>query len=238
MGEIHGPKIVRDGLVLALDAADINSYPGTGNTWYDLSGNGHTFTLYNTPTYSSGAILLDGSNDYIASTATLDLTLYDYIAVEVRYKSNITTGGMLFEHTNNWNTNNGGFGNYTNGNGSTSLTNVNHTNHKTGVARNYYVDNNQEWTSNVDLFSKLAESTGRLSYNNGELIPFGSINGYSTTTITPSSQFANDTFYIGSRGGTGAFFNGSILSLKIYGRKFTAAEILQNYNATKTRFGL
>jgi hypothetical protein len=41
----HSPRIVRDGLVLALDAADRNSYPGTGTTWNDLSGNGRNFTL-------------------------------------------------------------------------------------------------------------------------------------------------------------------------------------------------
>ena len=41
----HSPRIVRDGLVLALDAADRNSYPGSGTTWNDLSGNGNHFTL-------------------------------------------------------------------------------------------------------------------------------------------------------------------------------------------------
>ena len=53
MGLAYGGAIVRDGLVLALDAADRNSYPGTGTTWYDLSGNDEDFTLNNTPTYSS-----------------------------------------------------------------------------------------------------------------------------------------------------------------------------------------
>lgn len=40
-----GPKLVTDGLVLTLDAASTRSYPGSGTTWYDLSGNGHDFTL-------------------------------------------------------------------------------------------------------------------------------------------------------------------------------------------------
>jgi len=47
MAEIHGPKIVRDGLVLNLDAADKNSYPGSGTTWYDTSGNGYQATMSN-----------------------------------------------------------------------------------------------------------------------------------------------------------------------------------------------
>lgn len=45
MGFFRGPNIVRDGLVLALDAASPRSYPGSGNTWTDLSGNGNDFTL-------------------------------------------------------------------------------------------------------------------------------------------------------------------------------------------------
>ena len=47
----NGPKIVTDGLVLCLDAAIGKSYPGSGNTWYDLSGNGNNCTLYNSPSF-------------------------------------------------------------------------------------------------------------------------------------------------------------------------------------------
>jgi hypothetical protein len=64
----YGPRVVTDGLVLALDAADTNSYPGSGTTWNDLSGNGNTGTLTNGPTYSSdngGSIVFDGTNDYV-----------------------------------------------------------------------------------------------------------------------------------------------------------------------------
>jgi hypothetical protein len=64
----HSPKIVTDGLVLCLDAADKNSYPGSGTTWTDLSGNGNNGTLTNGPTFNSGnggSLKFDGSNDYI-----------------------------------------------------------------------------------------------------------------------------------------------------------------------------
>jgi hypothetical protein len=53
MGFFRGPKIVTDGLILALDAASPRSYPGTGTTWYDLSGQGNNGTLVNGPTFSS-----------------------------------------------------------------------------------------------------------------------------------------------------------------------------------------
>ena len=49
MGLHHSPRIVTDGLILCLDAADKNSYPGSGNTWYDLSGNGNDGILVNNP---------------------------------------------------------------------------------------------------------------------------------------------------------------------------------------------
>jgi hypothetical protein len=66
--EYANGKIVTNGLILSLDAADRNSYPGTGTTWTDLSGNGNNGTLTNGPTFNSangGSIVLDGINDYI-----------------------------------------------------------------------------------------------------------------------------------------------------------------------------
>ena len=49
----NGPRIVTDGLILSLDAADKNSYPGSGTVWTDLSGNNNTFELYNAASYSN-----------------------------------------------------------------------------------------------------------------------------------------------------------------------------------------
>ena len=47
MALAHSPKIVTDGLVLCLDAGNPKSYPGSGTTWYDLSGNGNNGTNSN-----------------------------------------------------------------------------------------------------------------------------------------------------------------------------------------------
>jgi hypothetical protein len=96
MAEIHGPKIVRDGLILSLDAGDINSYPSSGTSVYDLSGNSYTFTLEGNATYSSqgrGSIYLDGSADGIQRTSTAGLqsavTLVQWL------KTSDTVGLML-----------------------------------------------------------------------------------------------------------------------------------------------
>jgi hypothetical protein len=59
---------VRNGLVLELDAGQRASYPGTGNTWYDVSGNAYNVALTNGPYLSgigaSSSILFDGNDDY------------------------------------------------------------------------------------------------------------------------------------------------------------------------------
>lgn len=246
----NGPSIVTNGLVLSLDAADRNSYPGSGTTWFDLSGNGNNFTLFNGVGYSTangGSLTFDGTNDYAASTNNLNLTSFSYVAVEIFYRSNTSTPGvMLFEHTANWNTQTGGFGMSINSNGVADLANSNHTNHRTGSAsgtnlpRNYLVTSNTTWSDNLNLFSAISDSTGRLSYENSSLDAFvAGTPGYSTTTVTTAGGlFANDIFYLGSRGGVQDFLNGSIGSLKIYGFKISAPQVFQNYNALKSRFGL
>ena len=63
-------------LVLYLDAGKSQSYPGSGTTWYDLSGNGNNATLYNGPTFTSGtndsgSLILDGANDTIDTGMTI-----------------------------------------------------------------------------------------------------------------------------------------------------------------------
>ena len=70
------PQIVTSGLVLLLDAGDQASYPGSGTTWTDLSGNGNNGTLTNGPTYSSangGSLIFDGSNDYVINSSTTNI---------------------------------------------------------------------------------------------------------------------------------------------------------------------
>jgi hypothetical protein len=65
MGVAYNTNIVRDGLVLYLDAANKKSYPATGTVWNDLSGNGRNGTLSNSPSFSSGSFLFDGTNQLV-----------------------------------------------------------------------------------------------------------------------------------------------------------------------------
>jgi len=66
MALAHSPKIVTNGLVLCLDAGNPKSYPGSGSSWVDVTGNGYNATLINSPTYDSnvGFISFNGTNQY------------------------------------------------------------------------------------------------------------------------------------------------------------------------------
>lgn len=245
MAFFRGPSIVTDGLVLYLDAANPDSYPGSGTSWFDISGNGNHFTLYNGVSFSGsekGVLVFDGVNDYASSNNTINLNQFSQIMIEVYCKTNSSpsASALVFESSANWNTVTGGLGFAINSNGNIFTLNSNHTNHNTQGARNYLSIDNSQWNQHVNIFSKIADSTGRLTYLNSNLNNFVVGPGYSTSTATAGDNrsFANDTFYIGSRAGTSGFFNGSISSLKIYGFKTSSDQIAQNYNAFKTRFGL
>ena len=71
MATFDGPKITTSGLILSLDAADKTSYPGSGTSWKDLSGNDNNGTLTNGPTFSAanrGNIVFDGVDDYVVTS--------------------------------------------------------------------------------------------------------------------------------------------------------------------------
>jgi hypothetical protein len=76
-------RIITSGLVLALDAADRNSYVSGSTIWNDMSGNGNTGTLTNGPTFSNNAIVFDGVDDYVTcGTSTLSdgsISVFAYV---------------------------------------------------------------------------------------------------------------------------------------------------------------
>lgn len=243
MGISYNSSIVTNQLVLCLDAGNPRSYPGTGTAWYDISGNNNHFTLVNGPVYNSanqGSISFDGVNDYASSNNNINLTGYDYIVVEVWFASNTTTpNSMLIEHTTNWNTNTGGWGLAINTNGTADQVGMMHTNHNSEGARNYAFSIGTNWNNQTNLFSKISDSTGRLTYANNSLMAFDGTNGYPTTTVTTAGgSFANAILYLGSRAGTVSFFNGKLSVVKIYGFKMTATQVSQNFNALRGRYGI
>ena len=99
MAFFNSPNIVTTGLVLAWDAANPKSYPGSGTTIYDLSGNGNHGTLNNGVGFSTnykGILTFDGTNDYVKSTSVngtgiMNPTLYgEVISVNIWIQSTST----------------------------------------------------------------------------------------------------------------------------------------------------
>ena len=89
MSLLHSPKIVTNGLVLCLDAANRKSYPGSGNIWRDLSGNGNNGTLTNGPTFSSangGSIVFDGTDDIVLVNNSSSISPSSAITVSAFFK--------------------------------------------------------------------------------------------------------------------------------------------------------
>jgi hypothetical protein len=94
MALAHSPSVITDGLMVYLDAANTRSYPGTGNTWYDLRGN-RNFTLQNNPPFfansAGGSIGFTAANSHHA-TAT-SLSSMSTWTVEVwLYHTGVSTG--------------------------------------------------------------------------------------------------------------------------------------------------
>ena len=229
----HSPRIVTSGLVLALDAADRNSYLGTGTIWSDLSGvnNG---TLVNSPTFNSangGSIVFDGTDDYvnllnsqILPNGTNDFTVSVFFKTSVVSVSNgsyrtIYSTGTYADITDpvTWKIS-------LRDNGRIDLWWKNASKILTDDA---YNDNKWyccDFIRQNNIFSLYVNSS--LKKTLSETVNFDFLNSY--IGVGGSSTPPTD----------GGYFNGNIAQVKIYNRALSATEILQNYNATKTRFGL
>lgn len=212
------------------------------NAWLDISGNENHFVYYNSPTFNSSnnTFTFNGTNQYAVSLNNINLSSYDSVTTIIFAKTNNTSASQLFEHTTDWNTVTGGFGLATHTNGTVNTVNIHHTNHNVGAAfaRNYDFAVSTNWAMHVNIFSRITDSTGRLTYGNDKLLSYSTNGGYATTTSTGVGSFANAKTYLASRAGTLSFNSCDIGSFMIYGRKLSAFEILQNFNAHRGRYGI
>ena len=222
----HSPKIVTDGLVLALDAGNTKSYVSGSTTWFDKSGGGNNGTLTNGPTFSSangGSIVFDGVDDYININGVT-----------------LTTSSFSCESFFQWNTVGGNRG---------VLHSLSYDYPNSGylVRQSDTADNRiVVWSDNGT--ETYALSTSTIPINTWKhLIIVQSVNNCSMyiNGILDSSQSllnpAIDISYpyrIGQRGSTGAYLSGRVAVSKIYNRALNATEVSQNFNALRGRFGI
>jgi hypothetical protein len=227
MAIFYNPRTITDGLVLCLDAGNTKSYPGSGTTWIDLSGRGNTGTLTNGPTYSSangGSIVFDGTNDYI-DCGSINFTSGTSITIEVWVKPNSSQNAFVdildYNHGAN-----GGF-----------VIQQNNT-----ALNQYYF---AYWNgSSFDVTSTItlnSNSFNHLVFVKSGTSTIGYLNSVNTIQYTGSSNI-NCSGYALHLGrfvvATGREFNGSISNTKIYNRALTAAEVSQNFNALRGRYGI
>lgn len=241
----YGPKIVTNGLVLCLDAADKNSYSGSGTSWINLSGNSGNGTLTNGPTFNSsngGTIIFDGTNDY-AVTSNINLSNTSAVSVDlwVKILNYVEIAGnaeILFELSNNFNGEITGFA-ATFGDNSGGASNFPIgllLKGDVGYNISYFsrtLVNDLNWHHWCCIFDKTQTTQEAFLYIDGvsrTSIP----SGYSSNN---TNNFGNLPFYIGGRAAS-LNSNVQLSNIKIYNRVLSASEILQNFNTTKNRFGI
>jgi hypothetical protein len=217
-------NIVTDGLVFNTDAGFVGSYPTINTTWYDLSGNSNNGTLTNGPTFSSansGSIVFDGVDDLINAPA---INVGTNFTVNVWAKVTTATRMILLSNAYLYTTNKGFLFNV--GNNGTDLFLALGQDQQYRVSSNGYVSANT-WFCASTTFDG---TTIKLYYNGVETTyqaTFGSI----STLVYDANPI-----YLGR--GTYDTFQGNIATAQMYNRALSAAEVLQNYNAQKGRFGL
>lgn len=229
-------NIVTDNLVFNLDCSQKSSYPGSGSTWYDLSGNGVNGTLTNGPTYNSangGSIVFDGTNDYTQFSSLpqgFQAGMTNY-SISIWFKLNATIEAPLLEMgtTSNdfqrimfWLTSGNPNRLYALGAGSNSqyrfssvylsqntIYNAVYTYNHTGTVSKLYINN--------------VEDTGLTNSTSNGLL----------TSIANSFSIGGDNVYTHSY-----FQSANIYNVLLYTKTLSPTEIAQNYNAQKSKFGL
>jgi hypothetical protein len=237
------PSIVTNGLVLCLDAANRISYVSGSTTWNDLSGFNNSGSLVNGPTFNSGNggyIICDGVNDYIE---VLDNPSLDFgsgsFTVEYWFRKLATTTGFdniwgpnkwntgAIPGTNEWS--------LTIGNGITGNNNIYEFAIESG-STSYSIASSDQLLLNT-WYQLVGQRDGATlkTYLNGSLTLNSTLSGMTTLT---SVNNVGRNLRINNSAVNNFYTNADNAIVRIYNKALSADEVLQNYNATKSRFNL
>lgn len=233
MGVSGGPDIIQDGLVLSLDASDRNSYLGSGTIWRDMSGNNYSGSLLNSPPYTSGSnsyFTFDGVDDVVSittipnynlSTGTINMWLYPTGGGRpfMQYNDDTNRMAIIYDNANQRIEIFSGYSTLT----LSFVTSVNSALLNTWIYVSYLYD----FTN--DLFQIYINGVFNTSTTNST-VPTPAAVG--EITLAAGKDFDNPFPYYMT------FFPGRIANTSFYNRVLSASEILQNYNALKSRFNL
>lgn len=232
MAFYRGPNVVTNGLVLCLDAANTLSYVSGSTSWFDLSGNSNTGTLTNGPTFNSGnggSIVFDGSNDFITGSNSNNFAFGtgDFTVLYWAYVNSLSSIPTLVDLRTNTAGTGPGYSDFI-GNG-TSGTQLGKFSLYWGATR--YTSTGSINTGSWYNIAVTRQSTTISVYFNGVLDGTSSDGTNLTENGFRIARNVNST-------GT-AYLNGRMAYVLVYkGKALTLGEVQQNYEATKTRFGL
>jgi hypothetical protein len=216
--------IVTNGLVLYLDAGNPQSYPGSGTTWTDLSGNGNTGTLVNGVGYNSGnrgSLVFDGVDDYVSCGSGSSINISGNFSICVWAYLNATPSSpqVILER--------GAYGS------SDEYGLILSSDPSLGVS--FQCNNSFFYSNRAFPVNRWTYVVGTLSGTNGIYYENAlSVNSGTLTAPTTGNSILN----LGYRIGVGFYYNGNIAQASIYNGALTAAEIQQNFNATRSRYGI
>lgn len=205
-------SVVTNGLMMYLDAGNLNSYPGSGTTWTDLSGNGRNVTLVNGPTFTTtngGGLVFDGTNDQLSS-------------VSLANPNGRLTFQILF--------------NYTAKNAYQNIFDRSLNNPMMWIdASNRFEFNQAALVSSLAYNGQNILATGTFSTATPGLQLY--INDSLTrTTNTAQASWPNPfTVTLFNRGGLQTL-QGTVYAIRVYDRVLSQSEIAQNYNFDLQRF--
>ena len=226
-----GPDMIEDGLVLCLDAANINSYPKSGTTWSDLAGSNNG-TLTNGPTFSGdngGSLVFDGTDDYV-ELSSLSTSLFS--------DGNASLFCFLKSYTSsaNYSLDSGIFGFGSNGS----------NNHYTWSDGRAYLDTFR--TSRVSTSSSIIGGSvdkGKphaicITTKNGGNWNFYQIQNENLvlqhSTSAGTFGMSDSQKKIGYSNSPAYIFRGSFYNFLMYNKELSIGEIRQNYEATVGRY--
>ena len=222
----NGPQIITNGLVLALDGADRNSYVSGSTAWNDISGNGYNGTLTNGPTFDSGSggsILFDGVDDFASLSGTINLgntfTILAWIKPSTLAGGDYIVYGLDANGADNW------FG--------INANSVNLYATETADVNNFTVAGGSITSTSIWYF------IGCTINSNIAKVYLNGVEQNSATKAFTIGSWNSATNSIGRRGSVAQrYFPGSIASVRAYNRVLSTTEMLINYNAQKSRFDL
>jgi hypothetical protein len=209
--------IVTDGLILNLDAGNLLSYAGSGNSWVDVSKNNNTGLLVNGPTYSgsgvTGALVFDGTNDYVTLGKDILSTVYTISAWFMLGDQASNRMQIIFDSSYSGILMNKNGGEFYYKNVPSYLLNFS------------YSFNFNTWYN----ITAVNASNKKSIYINGSLV---------ASIFDNSSYEPVNNFVIGSNAGSVEFLLGKVAEVIAYNRALRSSEIYQNFNAMRSRYGI